>query len=247
MSRSRASASASLLARRTFGSFDPGSMRSRARWATVLAKPCGARPRSPASPTASQTAPSRPSRSDGSGRSGRTTSPQPTNRSNARRSPPSSPEYDIRPKPRRRTSMPEIGAVARPPVVVRTGHAPDGQRIAVHVPNGVEDVPVGRDRPRVKPAAEHRPVPTDPIVRVSRIDAREILHELGQPAFWASQHQVIVVRHQAVRVHLGTRPLARDTEQPPELDPIGVRPERVGAVHPAVDDVMPACLPFAAA
>ena len=83
-------------------------------------------------------------------------------------------------------------------------------------------------------------VATGPLVDVADEHRTEDVHRLDQPTVGALDHEVVVVGHQRIRVHVDTEALVHDTEEAQEFDAVADVEEDGLACHPTIDDVVEA-------
>ncbi len=99
------------------------------------------------------------------------------------------------------------------------------------VPASGEQVLIGLDSAGMKAASEERPISTEAIVDTAGVDGPNALHRLREPTVGTMDEKVIVVVHEAVRVHRHSEAIVDVGQALPELDPISVV-----EVHGAVVD-----------
>ena len=137
-----------------------------------------------------------------------------------------------------RSAVPEIRAMAAPSVALDAVDSGEIQRVSVHVSNGAKQLVIVDNRHRVKSVAKQRPIATDPLVGVSRVDRTYKVHRIRQPAVGPLQNQVIVVTHQAVRNDLNTETLENLLKKTAELDSIRIGEEDRATIHSPVHHMM---------
>jgi hypothetical protein len=109
----------------------------------------------------------------------------------------------------------------------------------VDVASGIGQVVVVADEQRVEAAAEDRAVAAEPLVEVARVHRPEAMHEVRQAAVGASDEQVVVVAHQAVRASTDAGALTSLRDELEEPPAVGRDVEDRSPPGAAIHHVMP--------
>ncbi len=129
----------------------------------------------------------------------------------------------------RRTLEARDRAVAAPLPVVWSPAEPGLDRVPSEVPREFEEVPITFDLPGVEATLKEVPVAPMPMVEVLCVTAVQPLHPTREVARRRLEHEVIVVRHQAVAV---PDPASHTTQ-------LLEHPEKVSAVLLVEEDGLP--------
>lgn len=118
--------------------------------------------------------------------------------------------------------LPAYAAEARPGPVGRVLAQAGADRIERDVAKGFFELIIALDRGRAKPALEEMAVNGVAIVEFPRVSAVELMHSRGERLVLRFDHQVKVVRHQAVRDVAPTSEANDAIEQSDEQLPVKV-------------------------